>query len=263
MDSFEKVALFPGLREDQYNILWVQHQDKGRLELHWVVPNQELLSGKRLAPYYHRADMPRVNNWQEVINHDYKLSSPKEPDRKKTITLNGRLPPLKREAVKQINENIEALVQSDTLQSRMDVLNFLQEVGFEIARVTPRAISIKNPDGGQNLRLKGALYDETFRNLSSLGEEYKHAQADYQRDRGENVERARKQLAEQVQRRSDYLTGRYRFPTSEVQVRAEPNLERDIDVVEKEFRSHAVSSERSPEALNEAVVGFQSSQALQ
>lgn len=255
MDSFEKVALFPGLREDQYTILWVQHQDKGRLELHWVVPNQELLSGKRLAPYYHRADMPRVNNWQEVINHDYKLSSPKEPDRKKTITLNGRLPPLKREAVKQINENIEALVKTGTLQSRMDILSFLQEAGFEIARVTPRAISVKNPDGGQNLRLKGALYDETFRDLRSLGEDYQYAQADYQRDLGENVDRAREKLAEQVQRRSDYLTGRYRLPTPELQVRAEPNLERNVAVPEEEFRGDTVSSERCAEIVNEAVVG--------
>ena len=255
MDSFEKVALFPGLREDQYTILWVQHQDKGRLELHWVVPNQELLSGKRLAPYYHRADMPRVNNWQEVINHDYKLSSPKEPDRKKTITLNGRLPPLKREAVKQINENIEALVKTGTLQSRMDILSFLQEAGFELARVTPRAISVKNPDGGQNLRLKGALYDETFRDLRSLGEDYQHAQADYQRDLGENVDRAREKLAEQVQRRSDYLTGRYRFPTSEIQERAEPSLERNVDVPEEEFRRDTFSPERSPQAFTQEMVG--------
>lgn len=255
MNSFEKVALFPGLGEDQYNILWVQHQDKGRLELHWVVPNQELLSGKRLAPYYHQADMPRVNNWQEVINHDYKLSSPKEPDRKKTITLNGRLPHFKREAVKHIHENIEALVKIGTLQSRMDILSFLQEAGFEIARITPRAISVKNPDGGQNLRLKGALYDETFRDLRSLGEDYQHAQADYQRDLGENVDRAREKLAEQVQRRSDYLTGRYRLPTPDLQERAEPSLERNVDISEEEFRRDTLSPERIPQAFTQEMVG--------
>lgn len=255
MDSFEKLALFPGLREDQYNILWVQHQDKGRLELHWVVPNQELLSGKRLAPYYHRADMPRVNSWQEVVNYDCNLSSPKEPDRKKTITLNGRLPPLKREAVKQINENIEALVKAGDLQSRMDVLSFLQEAGFEIARVTPRAISIKNPDGGQNLRLKGALYDETFRDLNALGENYPHAQADYQRDLGENITRARERLTEQVQRRSDYLTKRYRIPTPKLQARAERSLERDVEVSEEYFGRDTLSPERSAESVTEKMVG--------
>ena len=68
MNSFEKDALFPGMNQEQYNILWVEHRDKNRLELHFVVPNQELTTGKRLAPYYHRADMPRWDNWQEVKN---------------------------------------------------------------------------------------------------------------------------------------------------------------------------------------------------
>ena len=60
MDSFERVLL-PGLDQDQYSILWVQHQDKERLELNFVVANIELQSGKRLQPYYDRADRPRLN----------------------------------------------------------------------------------------------------------------------------------------------------------------------------------------------------------
>ncbi|MXD28281.1 hypothetical protein FQZ90_26885, partial [Escherichia coli] len=51
MTSFERV-LMPGLEKDQYSILWVEHQDKGRLELNFVIPNMELQSGKRLQPYY-------------------------------------------------------------------------------------------------------------------------------------------------------------------------------------------------------------------
>ncbi|WP_455815745.1 hypothetical protein, partial [Pseudomonas graminis] len=41
---FEK-ALLPGLDADQYACLWVEHRDKGRLELNFVVPNIELQSG--------------------------------------------------------------------------------------------------------------------------------------------------------------------------------------------------------------------------
>ncbi|MBN0502323.1 nuclease, partial [Pseudomonas aeruginosa] len=35
MASFERV-LMPGLEKNQYSILWVEHQDKGRLELNFV-----------------------------------------------------------------------------------------------------------------------------------------------------------------------------------------------------------------------------------
>ncbi|WP_213085254.1 relaxase/mobilization nuclease domain-containing protein, partial [Neisseria gonorrhoeae] len=44
--------------KDQYNCLWVEHRDKGRLELNFVIPNIELLSGKRLQPYYYAAFPP-------------------------------------------------------------------------------------------------------------------------------------------------------------------------------------------------------------
>ncbi|MSG01281.1 plasmid mobilization relaxosome protein MobC [Escherichia coli] len=53
MASFERV-LMPGLEKNQYSILWVEHQDKGRLELNFVIPNMELQTGKRLQPYYDR-----------------------------------------------------------------------------------------------------------------------------------------------------------------------------------------------------------------
>ncbi|MGK3325838.1 hypothetical protein ACSLPB_29600, partial [Escherichia coli] len=44
-------ACLPGLEKNQYSILWVEHQDKGRLELNFVIPNMELQTGKRLQPY--------------------------------------------------------------------------------------------------------------------------------------------------------------------------------------------------------------------
>lgn len=60
MASFERV-LMPGLDKDQYSVLWVEHQDKGRLELNFLIPNTELLTGRRLQPYYDRADRPRID----------------------------------------------------------------------------------------------------------------------------------------------------------------------------------------------------------
>ncbi|MGS6329577.1 plasmid mobilization relaxase MbeA, partial [Enterobacter hormaechei] len=34
---------------------------KGRLELNFLMPNTELLTGRRLQPYYDRADGPRLH----------------------------------------------------------------------------------------------------------------------------------------------------------------------------------------------------------
>jgi hypothetical protein len=79
MASFERV-LMPGLDKDQYSVLWVEHQDKGRLELNFLIPNTELLTGKRLQPYYDRADRPRIDAWQTIVNGRLGLHDPNAPE---------------------------------------------------------------------------------------------------------------------------------------------------------------------------------------
>ena len=63
MQDFEN-HLLPGM-QDRYNILWVEHTDKGRLELNFVIPKIDLETQKSLNPYYHKADLPRIEKWQE------------------------------------------------------------------------------------------------------------------------------------------------------------------------------------------------------
>ncbi|HFP9581134.1 TPA: relaxase/mobilization nuclease domain-containing protein, partial [Escherichia coli] len=94
MASFERV-LMPGLEKNQYSILWVEHQDKGRLELNFVIPNMELQTGKRLQPYYDRADRPRIDAWQTLVNHHYGLHDPNAPENRRILTLSDNLPETK------------------------------------------------------------------------------------------------------------------------------------------------------------------------
>lgn len=98
MRSCEKM-LFPGLEHDQYDVLWIEHSDKdidknnpvGRLELNFLIPCQELRSGKRLQPYYAAADKTRANAWKNKINREFKtidaqaLSDPNAPNRKRKV----------------------------------------------------------------------------------------------------------------------------------------------------------------------------------
>ena len=67
MSDFEK-HLLPSLESDQYNILWVEHVDKGRLELNFVIPKIELTRKTALNPFYHKQDLSRVDTWQNLTN---------------------------------------------------------------------------------------------------------------------------------------------------------------------------------------------------
>ncbi len=49
MRDFEKAA-FAGLEADQANILWVQHQHMGNIELHFLIPRLELYGNRSFNP---------------------------------------------------------------------------------------------------------------------------------------------------------------------------------------------------------------------
>ncbi|EFL6061575.1 relaxase/mobilization nuclease domain-containing protein, partial [Escherichia coli] len=190
MESFERV-LMPGLEKNQYSILWVEHQDKGRLELNFVIPNMELASGKRLQPYYDRADRPRINAWQTLVNHHYGLHDPNAPENRRTLVTPNNLPKAKQEAAEAITRGLEALYHAGALKTRQDVTEALTAAGFEVVRTTRSSISIADPEGGRNLRLKGALYEQSFTNGDRLREETERACRLYREHAEQRVQEAR------------------------------------------------------------------------
>ncbi|MDI2091882.1 relaxase family protein [Commensalibacter oyaizuii] len=160
MDHFED-TLFAGLNREQYNICWIEHTDKGRLELNFFIPNVELTTQKALTPYFDRADRPLVDSFQRLINQRYDLSDPDDPQ-KRQMTISGKnLPKSSKDAVEAINGLLEGEVKSGHIRNRKELIQYLKTVGFEIAREGENYISIKN-EKGRNLRLKGAIYERTF-----------------------------------------------------------------------------------------------------
>lgn len=189
MDELEQ-TLLPGLDKDQYSILWVEHQDKGRLELNFVIPNIELHSGKRLQPYYDRADRPRVNAWQMLTNDRLGLSDPNDPERRRELTPGRDLPKNSQKAAESITAGLSHLAMQGLLRNRQDVINTLEAAGMTIARETKSSISIASPDGGKNLRLKGALYERDFRFSESLRGELEAASEKYRDARESRISEA-------------------------------------------------------------------------
>ena len=212
MDSFER-ALLPGLDKDQYSVLWVQHQDKDRLELNFVVANVELHSGKRLQPYYDKADRPRLNAWKDLVNDHYQLKDPNDPLNKRELCTPNNLPRTKIEACEAITNGLLSVAERGELKSRDDVVKTLESAGFEIARTTKKSISIKDPEGGQNIRLKGAIYEQDFRFGKELRADIERASQEYRASRNERVQEARATLDRLVRRKCE--SNELRYPRAE------------------------------------------------
>ena len=229
MDSFERV-LMPGIDKDQYSILWVQHQDKDRLELNFVVANVELQSGKRLQPYYDKADRPRLNAWKDLVNDHYKLHDPNDPLNKRELCTPNALPKHKQKASEIITDGLLSVAESGRIQNRDDVIKTLESAGFEIARTTPKTISIKDPDGGKNIRLKGMIYEQDFRFGKELRADIERASERYRASRSDRVQEARATLERLVTRKRE--SNELRYP------RAEQTVTPDY-VKNLEHRSHS------------------------
>lgn len=214
MASFEQV-LMPGLDKDQYSILWVEHTDKGRLELNFLVPTTELLTGKRLQPYYDRADRPRIDAWQTVVNGSLGLHDPNAPENRRALVTPSALPKTKQEAAEAITRGLLVLASSGELKTRQDVTEALEGAGFEVVRTTKSSISIADPDGGRNIRLRGAIYEQSFNAGEGLRAEIESAAAEYRRDAEDRVQRARSVCKTGIERKREENQRRYPRPRDE------------------------------------------------
>lgn len=259
MRTFEE-SFFAGLEPEQYNICWIEHTDKGRLELNFFVPNVELESGKRLSVYYDKSDHPLADNFKQVINQKYGLSDPDAPQKRQMTVLSKNIPKDKKMAQEAINGILEGKLEKGRIQTRQDVLNCLTEAGFEIARVTPKNISIKTD--GQNLRLKGAIYEQSFE-LNRAIEEIQRAKGlgSQAKAIGGNHQ-ARTELAKAVDRRHAEFSKRFGTSKTSHTERLNQALQGAVLDHRRDRRSADIGIDLSNQRSDEPIHGYAGVEAV-
>lgn len=213
MQSFEK-TLLAGLERDQYDITWIEHRDKDRLELNFIIPKVDLHSGKSMNPYFDKVDRDLVNAWKNVTNHQYGLTNPNDPSKKQSHIIANNLPKDKKELSESIGNSLFIELSERHAQgkssNRQDVIQHIESLGLEVARVTPTAISIKAPDGGRNIRLKGEMYEESF-GFSEGYRQKKQAEGEQFRAKfDEGAEAERGKLSELTGKKRTFNENRFR-----------------------------------------------------
>lgn len=209
MNSFQQMLL-PGMAADQYGILWVEHRDKGRLELNFLIPTVELKTGKRLQPYFDRIDRQRVNDWKCLVNHHYGFSDPDDPIRRRSLTTPANLPQAVADAQQAITDGVLALVDQGVITDRTTLVQALTEGGFTVARQTKSSISIENPGGGRNIRLSGAVFARDFTAGPAVAAEIAAASERYRAEAETRIREIRQRCQEAVAVRAKKNRDRYR-----------------------------------------------------
>lgn len=263
MDRFEKMLLAGLERDKNYNILWVEHTDKENLELNFVIPKIELQSLKSLQPYYHKADLSRVDTFKEIINLEYDLSDPNDPARGSRISGSRKKKELFK-SIQELDEIVQEQVLNGRLNSRDEIIAYLRENGVEVPKISQEYISVKLPEAKSNKRLKGAVYNERFASIKSLEAELDRVEArvrEYKRERIANRFPRLRELNERLERlcvtkarenngrfersskRNQEFTSRtIRNDTSRIQEQQEPTTRSEQDLQDAPIQSFDSSS---------------------
>lgn len=174
MNRFEGAA-FAGLPHDRRSIVWIKHTDKGRHELHFVVPRVDLGTRKSLniAPPT-PASRDLLDTLRTSINLRYGFRDPNDPECKRDVSIPahiakaaslaerlGRSP--KPDIRQAITDRLLEQAHAGHINNRADVLNFLREQGLTITRSGINYFTILHPETGERVRLKGNIYREHFR----------------------------------------------------------------------------------------------------
>ena len=216
MDGFEQ-TIRAGLDVDRVSVSWIEHRDKGRLELNFVFANVDLEHGRAFQPYVHNVDKRRVNAWKDMQNIEHGFTDPNDPAKKRLMAQRDNLPRDVKEVRQAITDGLKALVVEGMITNRDDVIQALKDGGFEIARQTDKAISIKNPDpkAKRNIRLTGGLYERSFKFSPEVQNTVTAASEDYRARSTERYDAAKQLYDSEIERKRDYHQTRHGKPRLE------------------------------------------------
>lgn len=230
IESFENALLTPEMKE-RVNVLWVEHTDKGRLELNFVIPKVDLETKKSFNPYFHKNDFSRIDTFVDLTNSIYSFTNPKDPAKDQSIkNINHHSKSFKDH--KDLDNHFKELAINGLIKNRDELINYIENDLKGIVEITRKGkdyLGLKLPNDKKATRYKGELY-QNGNYADTFGEENERKQRrareiSSSRDE-ENIKRLELKLAELIDKKSEFNRKRY-------QVRINPNIkeykERSID----------------------------------
>ncbi len=242
MESFENALLTESM-QNRYNILWVEHTDKGRLELNFVIPRIDLITQKAFTPYYHKVDLKRIDTWKDCINLKYNFTNPKDLEKQHNIQQHQTKNPQNKELLATY-EKLDKLIQDNLgklFNSRDDIINFLKSNQCEVTRQGKDYISVKLPNEPKTKRLKGFYYHETFKTIKDIRNQLSEA----------------RQRENQRERSNSYTTNNNH---AELLRELENKLHRHIEYKQRYYKKLHQSTSKDPREPKEQLPGARESQ---
>lgn len=164
IDDFKK-TFCPGLTGENYTSLFVLHQDKGNIEVHFVFANQELKSNRRFNIHPPgKQNIQFFETFVKVTNQKLGYAQVIPDPLKVAFTDFERKTPegRKNKSNKRwIQSSIIKAITNGEIKNRDDLCKHLDEqFGISVTRRGKDYLSVKMPGAHKAYRLRGTLYGE-------------------------------------------------------------------------------------------------------
>ncbi|MFG0227363.1 relaxase/mobilization nuclease domain-containing protein [Achromobacter sp. 413638] len=187
IDQFERTFL--GNMRDRTNILWIEHRDKGNLELHFVINKIDLVTGKYFNPFP-PGHIPKKDAFVKLKNDElgFEQVEQKNPfktfftddERKALLSSSHNFKSLDKKA--QIDKVVKNLIVSKKVKNQDELIKWFKDNGFKLSRTTEKSISIEI-DGGRNIRLKGGMYESSNLSYQEIFKEFKEKKEPFDKNK--------------------------------------------------------------------------------
>ncbi|MFY2818585.1 relaxase/mobilization nuclease domain-containing protein [Achromobacter xylosoxidans] len=187
LDQFERTFL--GNMRDRVNILWIEHRDKGNLELHFVINKIDLITGKYFNPFP-PGHIPKKDAFVKLKNDElgFEQVEQKNPfktsftddERKALLSSSHNFKTLDKKA--EIDKVVKNLIVSKKVKNRDELVKWFKDNGFNLSRTTEKSISIEI-DGGRNIRLKGGMYESSNLSYQEIFKEFKQKREPFDKNK--------------------------------------------------------------------------------
>ena len=229
--DFER-ALLGDYMLDRVNVLWIEHSDKDRrLELNFLIPKIDLVTGKSFNPYFDKYDQSRIDIFKRIINDEYDLSSPDDPAREQTISI-GKKNIGNYQNLEELDKKLHELVKEGYIKNRDHMIELLMQSGIGVTRSTKKSITVILPNQKTKNRLKGGIYDANFTGAQGLGElgqsSSRRIKEFHNRDTQAECERNRRKLEELIAKRDHF--NKKRFVAQYSKDNTDPKQEQKMDI---------------------------------
>jgi len=165
IQEFEYILL-PSMKK-RVNFLWVEHTDKNRLELNFVIPKMDLLTQKSINPYFHKVDLSRIEAWQDLQNLKYNFSNPKDPAKVRTLEIDSKHQNLVKDFQK-LDELLHSLVSKGQIKNRNQLIELCSTNNIAVTYIVKNYLYLKLPNAKKSRKFKGGIYNEQFRSIAEL-----------------------------------------------------------------------------------------------